>query len=1368
MSEISLGLDIGTDSVGWAVVDENNEIVKKNGYALWGVRMFSESKDSSERRAYRSSRRRIKRRRQRINLLRDIFSKEVNNIDPTFFERLDDSFYKKEHKKHGNIYNLFNDVYTDKEFFKEFPTIYHLRQHLVYSNKKEDIRFIYLALHNMIKYRGNFLSKGDSFDKSNTNQIKEVFSILNNILVEMSYKFEDYSDYFAQINFNDDILNEFGIIMTSKNGKTNKKIQLKNLFNSQNKSFISECLIPLLVGSNCNFSKLTPVKDFKYDKCDITLECEDIETLVSNNKDLVPGFETVFDFIPSLKLIIDYYYLVDLLGDSNYLCDAMVKKFDEHQADLKKLKHFIKEYLPGKYNECFRYHNENICNYARYIGMTSVSSKHPKRFSHCKREDFYKYLLSLFSSIKDNNAVDEINYFKMKIDNNDFLLRQNSDQNGSIPMQLNLMEIKTILDKQSKYYSFINDENNGTTNYDKIISIFKFVIPYYVGPLTTVEKSDKAWMVRKNDGKIYPWNYEEMIDLDKTEIEFIQRMQRKCTYLKGSTDYCLPKNSIVFSKYNCLSYLNKLKINGALISYEIKMSLFNNVFLKTKKPTKKDILEYLKANYGDNVISTTKLKDLPEVNCDMSSYIKFKELFGDVETNLDTIEQIIKDIVIFSDKNRLEKRLINVYNLDKAIVKKIKDLNYKDYSNLSDKFINGLKIINPNTGEIYGTLLDVMEKTNMNLQEILFHPDYRYSDIIDEYNSEYIVDGLSLDDFLSENIAISPINHRPLVQAYKIIEEVERILNHKIDKYYIECTRTNKKEKNVQSTSRYDRIKELYSNCKNLPFDVDLKELEEKLELNKNNLRSDMIYLYFTQLGRCMYSLEKIDFGTLLQKNNMYDVDHIYPQSLVKDDSMSNKVLVLKSYNNKKQDDMLFELKGFLHPQAYKFYEFLSSKDLISKEKYSRLTKKELNPIELESFVNRQIVATNQAVKGLITTLKLFKNVPATNIIYSKAEIVSDARHKFNWPKSRLANNFHHAHDAYLNVVIGRAVNKYYTFNHFNGYIDYYRMKTENKTMNPMKILEKNRYINGKPIWELDKMLKLINHNLYERYDVKETTRTYSSNELLAKVTINPAGKGTAPVSLTDPRSDISQYGGFTSYSFSKYIIVKNISSKGKIEYILEPIPKAYENNIDSYMKQSKYQNYEIIHNDIRSNIVVRQNELKYCIASKTNDSYTIKNLSDRYFSKKDIVIIKKLEKYYDNKRLGYLMLVNDNVVYISPATQKSDGTELSIDEVKYLFKIIINKMSKKVYSYSNILSLYEKLNAWDGELNIEEYIFICYELLKLLQTNTRQAANLKLVNLSANSGMLVVSKKLKPGMKFISESITGYYSKELFEVPSE
>ena len=47
-------------------------------------------------------------------------------------------------------------------------------------------------------------------------------------------------------------------------------------------------------------------------------------------------------------------------------------------------------------------------------------------------------------------------------------------------------------------------------------------------------------------------------------------------------------------------------------------------------------------------------------------------------------------------------------------------------------------------------------------------------------------------------------------------------------------------------------------------------------------------------------------------------------------------------------------------------------------------------------FVNRQIVATNQAVKGLIQTLKMVKNVKPTNIIYSKANIISDARNEFS------------------------------------------------------------------------------------------------------------------------------------------------------------------------------------------------------------------------------------------------------------------------------------------------------------------------------------------------------------------------------------
>ena len=43
-----LGLDMGTSSVGWAVTDENYNLMRKKGKDLWGVRLFKEAKTSEE------------------------------------------------------------------------------------------------------------------------------------------------------------------------------------------------------------------------------------------------------------------------------------------------------------------------------------------------------------------------------------------------------------------------------------------------------------------------------------------------------------------------------------------------------------------------------------------------------------------------------------------------------------------------------------------------------------------------------------------------------------------------------------------------------------------------------------------------------------------------------------------------------------------------------------------------------------------------------------------------------------------------------------------------------------------------------------------------------------------------------------------------------------------------------------------------------------------------------------------------------------------------------------------------------------------------------------------------------------------------
>lgn len=42
-SDYFIGIDAGTDSVGWAVTDEQYNILKFGKKAMWGIRLFDEA-----------------------------------------------------------------------------------------------------------------------------------------------------------------------------------------------------------------------------------------------------------------------------------------------------------------------------------------------------------------------------------------------------------------------------------------------------------------------------------------------------------------------------------------------------------------------------------------------------------------------------------------------------------------------------------------------------------------------------------------------------------------------------------------------------------------------------------------------------------------------------------------------------------------------------------------------------------------------------------------------------------------------------------------------------------------------------------------------------------------------------------------------------------------------------------------------------------------------------------------------------------------------------------------------------------------------------------------------------------------------------
>ncbi|WP_054777457.1 hypothetical protein [Lacticaseibacillus saniviri] len=62
----AIGFDIGTGSTGFAGVDPNGKLVRMRGKNVYGVYRFKGGEAAADRRGFRTTRRRIKRRKWRL------------------------------------------------------------------------------------------------------------------------------------------------------------------------------------------------------------------------------------------------------------------------------------------------------------------------------------------------------------------------------------------------------------------------------------------------------------------------------------------------------------------------------------------------------------------------------------------------------------------------------------------------------------------------------------------------------------------------------------------------------------------------------------------------------------------------------------------------------------------------------------------------------------------------------------------------------------------------------------------------------------------------------------------------------------------------------------------------------------------------------------------------------------------------------------------------------------------------------------------------------------------------------------------------------------------------------------------------------
>lgn len=152
------------------------------------------------------------------------------------------------------------------------------------------------------------------------------------------------------------------------------------------------------------------------------------------------------------------------------------------------------------------------------------------------------------------------------------------------------MELKAILENASKYYDFLNSrDESGLTVSERILSLFTFTMPYFIGPVSPY--NSRGWAVRKEPGKVYPWNLKDKVDMGQSAKQFIEKIIGKCNYLSG--EKVLPNASLLYEKYRVLNEINSISVDGEKISVEMKQAIVNELLAGGKTVSKKKILSFL-------------------------------------------------------------------------------------------------------------------------------------------------------------------------------------------------------------------------------------------------------------------------------------------------------------------------------------------------------------------------------------------------------------------------------------------------------------------------------------------------------------------------------------------------------------------------------------------------------------------------------------------------------------------------------------------------------------------------------------------------------------------------------------------------------
>ena len=270
------------------------------------------------------------------------------------------------------------------------------------------------------------------------------------------------------------------ILSNRDDSKSEKAEKLEKILNvSKSKEKANYEIIRMMCGLSGKLSNIwdKEILGEEYGKKQVSFRDSSYEEHLANLAEVLS--EEDLEILEYAKQIHDKGLLSHILKGHTYLSEARVEAYNKHKEDLEKLRIVIKKYCKKEYNSYFRVMSDN--NYSGYIGSVNSdkekSSNHgKKRRNHEAKKENYKAFWNetkrLLNRMSESDEM--VWYLKKELEKESLLPKQLTCENGVIPNQVHLIELKKILSNE-RYIDYIMPQlyygfENSTCPFEKVLS----------------------------------------------------------------------------------------------------------------------------------------------------------------------------------------------------------------------------------------------------------------------------------------------------------------------------------------------------------------------------------------------------------------------------------------------------------------------------------------------------------------------------------------------------------------------------------------------------------------------------------------------------------------------------------------------------------------------------------------------------------------------------------------------------------------------------------------------------------------------------------------------------------------------------------